>query len=198
MLESSAFTAVALLSTRFGKDAVAAYEIAGTIIRIAHFPPIGIGVAATVMIGRALSAGEPAVAADLARAASLAVAVLMLPVALPLLVLPAGVGAVFSSERAVLEAMGTLLPIAAVIVVADGLQAVIAGSLRGHGDVFASATLHVFSFWLVTVPLAFFFAIGLGWSVNGCAAALACGLLTASGVLLLRLRWLQRPAPGGA
>ncbi len=195
MLESSAFTTIALIATRFGADAVAAYEISSTVVRIAHLPALGLGAAATVLVGRALVDGQARRARDTVRAGYAVVLALMAVVALPLLALPEATGQWFSSEARVLDLLATLFPITAAIVVADGAQAVLAGSLRGHGDVLVPAGLHILSFWLIAVPLGFWLGIRLDWSIDGCAAALAAGLVAATFAFSIRLRCLSPLSP---
>lgn len=191
MLESSAFTTIALFATRFGSDAVAAYEISSTVVRIAHLPALGLGAAATVLVGRAIGVGETRQARDTGRAGYAVVLTLMAVVALPLLTMPEATGRWFSAERGILDLLATLFPLTAAIVVADGAQAVLAGSLRGHGDVLVPAGLHILSFWLIAVPLGFWLGIRLDWSIDGCATALAVGLVAATVAFTVRLRCLR-------
>ena len=85
--------------------------------------------------------------------------------------------------------------IAAAVILPDGVQAVLMGALRGRGDVVVPTLLHLFSFWAVTVPLAWHLAFVRGAGVRGLLWGLLIGLAVASVLLALRLAMVGRHVP---
>ena len=94
----------------------------------------------------------------------------------------------YTDQPAVLALATSLIPIAGVFQVFDGLQVVRAGVLRGIGDTRAPLVFNLVGFWLIGFPisvgLGFFTAagpLGLWWG-------LVAGLAVVAIFLVLRIR----------
>ena len=104
------------------------------------------------------------------------------------LLVPSGLASLYTRSDDVRALAATLLPIAGVFQIADGLQAVLAGILRGAGDTRAAMTANFLGFWMVGVPVSLGLGFGLGCGAVGLWWGLVVGLLAVSGLLLLRAR----------
>src|SRR5882762_5399601 len=139
LLEYGLFAAAALLMGLIGTTALAAHQIALQVTAILFMVPLGIGIAATVRVGHAVGRGD---AAAVKRAGFVAVLLGMVLVsALTLIVILTRFaiarfffGEAVESAGAVIELIATLLTVGATFFVADGIQTVAAGALRGMND----------------------------------------------------------------
>jgi MATE family multidrug resistance protein len=187
-LEYGAFAAIGVLMGVLGTTQMAAHQIAINLASLTFMVPLGIGAAAAVRVGHAAGAADADAARESARAAIVTGAGFMGISAVLLLLVPAGIAALYTKDAAVLALAAALLPVAGVFQVFDGIQAVCAGVLRGLGDTRVAFIINLAGFWLVGFPVSVLLgfrtrlgAVGLWW---GFVAALAVVAL----LLLARVR----------
>jgi MATE family multidrug resistance protein len=99
----------------------------------------------------------------------------------------------FSSDAEVTSISATLLLIAGMFQLADGIQVTAGGALRGLADVRVPMWLAYFFYWGVAIPVAYLLAFVLKAGAIGIWIGLALGLFTAATVLTLRFVLLTRP-----
>ncbi|WP_431271239.1 MATE family efflux transporter [Dankookia sp. P2] len=136
LLEIGVFSAAAIAMGWFGAVAVAAHAIALQTAGMTFMIPLGIGQAATARVGLFAGAAEPHaatragwVAIGLGAGFMLATALLLVVASVPIARGFLGAG---DAEAAAAAALGaTLLTIAGIFQLADGVQAVAAGSCAG-------------------------------------------------------------------
>ncbi len=90
----------------------------------------------------------------------------------------------FSRDPEVLALGGSLLLIAAVFQLFDGLQGVITGTLRGLGDTRTPMITNLAAHWFVGLPVGYTLCFIAGWGASGLWWGLSVGLILAGGVLL--------------
>ncbi len=88
----------------------------------------------------------------------------------------------------VIALAATLIPIAGVFQVFDGLQAVAAGVLRGIGDTHAPAIINVVGFWLIGLPVSWVLTFRYGGGAVGLWWGIVVGLAAVALILLARVR----------
>jgi multidrug resistance protein, MATE family len=185
LVEVGLFSATGILVGWLGAIPLARHQIALTCASFTFMVPLGLGVAATVRVGHAVGRGDP-VAAMIAGRAALALGLLsMIVPSLVFLLAPSLLARAFTADPEVIAGAATLLRIAAVFQLADGLQAVAAGCLRGAGDLRAPLVANLVSHWVVGLPLGAGLAFGLGWGTAG----LWWGLTVALTLVALILAW---------
>ena len=107
-----------------------------------------------------------------------------------------------ADSAAVLGLATTFLFYAAFFQIADGMQAVAAGALRGVNDTAVPMMLAAVSYWVVGLGCALALAFPMGMQGAGlwlgfvCALFCAAALLTSRLRLLTRRRYLPAAAPG--
>lgn len=192
MLEYTAFGAAGLLMGRLGAVAVAAHQIAINVASLTFMVPLGVGAAASVLVGRAIGAGNMLEARRHARAALVYGVGFMVLAAMVLLAIPRLIGSAYTTDPATLALAAQLLPVAGWFQLFDGTQAVTAGILRGSGDTRVPMLVNLGGFWAVGIPLGLWLAfrttlgpVGLWWGLAG-------GLVAVAVVLSLRVRNLMR------
>jgi MATE family multidrug resistance protein len=193
--EAGLFGAAAFLMGRIGALELAAHTLALSIASLAFQVPFGIGQAATIRVGYHFGAGDAEgvgraglVGMVLSQVFALASAALM--VGAPLLVLTPWIDTADAANAPLVELAVAYLLVAAAFQLADGLQAVVLGALRGLQDTRTPMAYAIAGYWLVGFSL----AIGLGFNTplrgTGVWLGLAIGLMIVA--VLLLVRWRRR------
>ena len=86
---------------------------------------------------------------------------------------------------------GSVLPIAAAFQLFDGTQAVSCGVLRGMGRTRPAAVFNVLGYWVLGLPLGWWFGVRTGW-LGGLWWALALGLAI---VAVSLVAWIRVRGP---
>ncbi len=188
LLEYGAFAAIALLMGRLGTIEVAGHQVALNLASATFMVPLGMGQAVAVLVGHAIGRGDPAAARRAARTALLAGTGFMALTAAAFLLFPAFFARLYTDEGAVVAMAASLIPIAGLFQVFDGLQAVAAGVLRGAGDTRVPMLINVLGFWLLGIPVSVFLGFRLGLGPVGLWWGFVVGLGAVAMLLLLRTR----------
>jgi len=197
LLEYGVFAAAALLMGRFGTAALAAHQIAITIASIMFMVPFGVSMAATVRVGHAVGRRDRE-ASRLAGMAAIALGALFMAVmtmfvclgrnVLPLLFLGFGI----DGADETLRLSATLLLVGASFFIADGIQTVAAGALRGLNDTRMPLVYAAICFWLIGFSLCCGLGFTLGYGPTGIWIGLAIGLAAYAWLLIRRFHRLSR------
>jgi len=188
MLEFGTFAVVALLMGRLGTIQVAAHQVAINIASFTFMVPLGISQAAAVLVGRAVGAGD-AMRARRAAVASLVAGVTFMVVSASFLrLVPGPLAAFYSTDTAVAVLAASLISIAGIFQVFDGIQVVSIGCLRGVGDTRVPMLVNVLGFWLIGIPVSLWLCFGLGFGARGLWWGLVVGLAAVAAFLLARVR----------
>ncbi|MEE4278812.1 MAG: MATE family efflux transporter [Halieaceae bacterium] len=202
LAEAGLFAASAIMVGMLGEGVLAAHGIAMQLASITFMVHLGLSQVATVRAGRAASSGDRA---DLQRGAvvvlcfsaafsTLAIgAFLLLPEALTGLFLSSS-----DARAAQIQPIAiTLLALAALFQLADGLQVIVLGLLRGLQDTRVPMLVTTISYWCVGAPASYLLAFGLGFGGPGVWSGLVIGLaLAALGLSWRFIRQLQALVPG--
>ena len=156
LLEFGLFGAAGLLMGLIGTTALAAHQIALQIAAILFMVPFGISMAATVRVGQAFGRGDaPAVNRAGFVATGLGI-VFMSSMTLAVILGRSAIAEIFLGETtdATAELTATLLLIGSTFFIADGIQTIAAGSLRGMNDTRVPLLFATISYWLIGFTLA--------------------------------------------
>ncbi len=199
MAEGGLFSSAAFLMGLLGQAELAGHTVALQVAALAFQIPFGVGQAATIRVGYHYGAGNVAAIAAAGKAALLvAVSYMIIPAALmilaPRFVLSLYVDPAAPANAAMVGHAVGFLAIAAAFQLFDGLQAVLAGTLRGLQDTRMPLILALIGYWLIgfttSVMLGFFTPL----AGNGIWLGLAAGLVVVS--ILLARRWQHRARLG--
>lgn len=199
LAEGGLFSSAAFLMGLIGQAELAGHTVALQVAAIAFQIPFGIGQAATIRVGYHFGAGDHAAVGRAGRAALImAVGYMALPASLmifaPRLVLGLYVDPAAPQNAAMVGFAVQFLAIGAAFQLFDGIQAVLAGALRGLQDTRVPMLMALGGYWMggftVSAGLGLFTPLaGLGVWIG-----LAAGLVVVS--VLLLLRWHRREALG--
>ena len=194
-VETGLFLAIALLIGQLGPVPLAAQQVALNILSVAFMVPLAIAQAANVRVGHCIGAGDRPGARRAGLVAIGLGAAFEVVAVLLLLAAPGAVVGLYldpaSPGSAEAFAIATaLLNVVVVFQVADGVQCVAGGALRGLGDTRVPFVLAALAYWGVGFPAAWFLTSRAGWGVQGAWWGLAVGLIAVA--TLLTGRFLRR------
>jgi MATE family multidrug resistance protein len=189
-LEVGVFAAATALAGRLAPTALAAHQIALNIAACSFMVPLGVASAGAVRVGHAVGRGDAAAAERAGWTALLFGAVFMASAALLFVLAPRVLIAGFTTDPGVLAIGSSLLLVAAVFQLFDGIQGVATGVLRGLGETRTPMLWNLFGHWFVGLPLGYALCFTAGVGVAGLWWGLSTGLIIC-GVALLVV-WTRR------
>ncbi len=189
-LEFGTFALIGVMMGWLGTIAMAGHQVALNLAALAFMVALGIAGASAVLVGRAVGRQDMVAARRAAGAGTLLGGSLMVVTASAFLVAPGFLARVYTSDAEVLAVAVVLLPIAGIFLVADGLQAVAAGVLRGAGDTRSPFLFNALGFWGLGIPVSVVLAFPLGMGAEGLWWGLATGLGAVAVLLFMRVRRL--------
>jgi MATE family multidrug resistance protein len=195
LLEYGLFAAAALLMGLIGTTALAAHQIALQVTAILFMVPFGIGMAATVRVGHAVGRNDAAAVKRAGFVATLLGIVFVSALTLAVILGRFAIARFFfgegaASAGAAMDLTATLLMVGATFFVADGIQTVAAGALRGMNDTRVPLVFAAISYWLIGFIAAYGLAFWAGFGAVGVWIGLSCGTAGYAILLILRFRLL--------
>jgi MATE family multidrug resistance protein len=197
--EAGIFGAAAFLMGRFGAAELAGHTVALQLAALAFQVPFGVGQAAAIRVGYFYGARDPL---GVKRAGWVAMAIgtgfMTLTagamVLFPELLLTIYIDPAAPANAALVGFALQYLALAAIFQLADGVQAVAAGALRGLQDTRVPMWIAIFSYWVPGIGM----SVGLGFFTplegTGVWIGLATGLFFAAALLIWR--WYRRDSLG--
>lgn len=189
-LEVGVFAAATMLSGMLTPVAAASHQIALYIAAVSFMIPLGLSSAGAVRVGHAVGALDPRRAAAAGWTAIFLSVAFTTAAAILFLIAPRALIGLFSREENVLVLGSTLLFVAAIFQLFDGLQGVATGVLRGLGDTRTPMITNFAAHWLFGLPVGYNLCFNFGWGVIGLWIGLSTGLIIA-GVALVWI-WNHR------
>ena len=162
----------------------ASHQIALNLAGVAFMIPLGLGSAGAVKVGHAVGAGDPVRAEASGWTAIGLGAAFMIASGSLFFAVPHVLIGLFTTDPAVLSVGTSLLRLAAVFQLFDGIQGVITGTLRGIGDTRTPMVVNLAAHWLLGLPVSYTLCFVLGWGVWGLWIGLSLGLIV-TGIILL-------------
>lgn len=187
-LELGIFSVVGLMMGRLGAVPMAAHQVALNLASITFMVPLGVSIAASVLVGHAVGRGDAAGARRAAAAGLVCGVGFMVLSAAVMLGFPSVLARAYTTDAAVATIAVALIPLAGLFQVFDGTQVVSIGILRGTGDTRTPMLVNILGYWVIGLPLAAFLGLHTGAGPAGMWWGLAAGLAIVAVVLLGRVR----------
>jgi len=190
--EVAAFSFIGIMVGWIGTNELAAHQIALNMASSTFMIMIGISSAGTVRVGNALGeknfskvkvAGYTAISICIAIMFIFGLVFVLLNNYLPY---------IYIQDINVINITAKLLLIAAAFQIFDGWQASSAGVLRGLGDVTIPAIIIFIAYWVIGIPLGYYLAFTLKWSVYGIWASVVISLIFVAVFLFFRFIKLEK------
>ena len=199
--EITFFTSAIWMSGLLGKNIQAANQIALNLTSMTYMVALGLGVTAMIRVGNLKGKGD---IIDLRRLAISNFLLILLMSSffclffisthqlLPWLYLDGSILDISNDVYEVVEIASNLILIAAFFQIADGIQAVVLGALRGIQDVKIPAFLIFVSYGTIGFPISYFFGLKTDWGASGIWMGLLIGLTLSALLLVLRFQYLTK------
>jgi MATE family multidrug resistance protein len=195
LLEYGVFAAAALLMGRLGTVELAAHQIALTAASIVFMVPFGLSMAATVRVGHAVGrrevaatrrAGMTAIGLGAIFMAAMTLLIVATREFIPLFFL----GFVTDGADPTLRLAALLLMVGSTFFIADGVQTVTAGALRGLNDTRSPLLFAAVCFWAIGFTACWLLGFTLHYGAVGIWVGLSIGLALYALLLIWRFHTL--------
>ena len=191
LAESGLFQATALMMGWIGTVELAAHGITMEVAALSFMVHLGLSNAATVRAGRADGAGDAQGLRDGARVAialslGFGVAMVVLFLALPQPIIALFLDATKPQSPEIIAFGVQLLAMAALFQLADAMQVMALGLLRGIRDTRVPMIAATISYWVIGMPCAYFLAFKAGMGGVGLWLGLVIGLSFAAITMMWR------------
>jgi MATE family multidrug resistance protein len=191
LFEAGAFAASALMMGWLGTLPLAAHQIAIGCASLTFMVPLGLALAVSLRISKALGAGQREALRPIGFGALGAGVLFMLGSALLFALAGRPITAAFTPAADVAALAAQLLVVAALFQLFDGGQVIGAGALRGLGDVKVPTLITFIAYWVIALPLGYGLAFHTPLGPVGVWSGLAAGLAFAAVFLGGRFRRLS-------
>jgi multidrug resistance protein, MATE family len=189
--EVGLFTVTTVLMGRFGVSVLAAHQVVFQTIAMIFMLPLGVSYATTIRVGQGLGQNN---IAGIKRSAFvgiflgggvMAIAATLL-ILFPKVVLSLYLDLSLPVNQALVPIATSMLTVAALAQILDGVQTTAAGALRGLQDTRVPMVLSFVAFWMVGLASGVGLGFGLGWGGVGLWIGQSIGITMASVLFVTR------------
>ncbi|HEX6981381.1 MAG TPA: MATE family efflux transporter [Balneolaceae bacterium] len=179
-MEVTMFAVVSLLMGSLGAAAVAGHQVALNFAAMMFMVPFGLSIAITTRVGNAV--GKNSIFDARFRGyVGIGLATLFMSFTGVIIYLfPGAITDIYTDDVAVKEVAISLLYMAAIFQISDGLQVSSYGALRGLKDTKIPMIVNFIAYWLVGLPLGYYLGIMKGVGPQGLWIGLIAGLTIAA------------------
>jgi MATE family multidrug resistance protein len=188
----TAFSISTLLAGTMGAIPLAAHTIALNVASFTFMVPFGIAQAAAVLVGQALGRQDPVGARESGWCAIFMGATFMFGSGLALYFGADEILRIFTQDEGTIAIGRSIFTLAAVFQIADGMQTVASGALRGAKDTRSGMLAMLAGYWITALPSGCVFAFAIGKGVLGLWTGFCVGLWSVATLLLARWRVVAR------
>ena len=186
VFEVGAFVAAVFIAGLISKEAIAANQIAQSLISIAFMLAIGFGSAATVRVGNQVGLRDYKMLKKVGISNIVMVVIMMIAFGVIFVIGSEFLPSLYIDDEDVIKTTASLLGIAALFQLSDGVQIVVLGALRGLQDVKIPTFITFVAYWVIALPLGYLFALILDFGVIGIWIGLGVGLTFSAVFNLMR------------
>lgn len=190
--EAGLFNAVSILMGTLGAVITAAHQIAISFASTMFMIPLALSSAITVRVGHELGAGQLKRARYAGGFGIFVCGAFMACSAIFLIVFSDSIVTMYTNNELVKDIAISLLLMAALFQVGDGVQIGAAGALRGYKDTRVPMIINTFSYWVLAFPLAYLAAVTFKLPPNYIWGGFVIGLGVAAILLTWRYNKLSR------
>ncbi|RXP55757.1 MATE family efflux transporter [Lutibacter sp. HS1-25] len=190
LFEVGLFTSAVLLAGTLGAFPQAANQIALKLSSSTFMVAVGLGVAATIRVGNQKGLKNYVELRRIAFSNFLLILLIMTTFSIGFMILKNILPTIFTENLEVIEIASSLLLIAALFQLSDGLQAVILGALRGLQDVNIPSVITFIAYWIIGFPLSYYLVRNTNLGTFGIWIGLLISLTSSAVMLFLRFNYL--------
>ncbi|ASS96675.1 MATE family efflux transporter [Peribacillus simplex] len=190
--ETSIFSAVTLLMSKYDTVTIASHQIAMNFASLLYMIPLSISMALTIVIGFEIGAARYKDAKEYSWIGISMALTMSLVLSTILFLFREPVASLYTKDHEVMMLTSHFLIYAIFFQISDALQAPIQGILRGYKDVNVTFAMSLVSYWILGLPIGYFFAKYTDMGAFGYWIGLISGLALGAIGLAARLRFVQQ------
>lgn len=184
--ETGAMAVGTLMIGTFGAVALAGNQVAMSVGGLLYMVPLGVAGAVSIRVAQETGAGALGALRPIAFAALGIALVWLTGAAVVLAAFGEAIAASITAEPGVIAVAAAVFLVFAAMQVADGVQSIMLGALRGMSDTGWPAMVSMIGYWGVALPLGWVLAHWLGFGPAGVWIGFAVALFGAGAALTLR------------
>jgi MATE family multidrug resistance protein len=192
IFEVSAFSAAAIMMGWIGVNALAGHQIALNLASISYMMATGLATAGMIRVSHYIGKEDYKGMREAGMVAFGMVATFMFVCALLFFLLRFFLPTLYIDDPQVISLAASLLVLAGLFQLSDGIQVVGLGVLRGLEDVKVPTIVTFLAYWGLGLPLGYLLAFKLGFAEKGIWIGLLIGLTLTAGMLLYRFNRLSK------
>lgn len=195
-MEMSLFSLIIVFLSRYGTDALAAYQIADNFASLVYMLPVSCSMALTILIATAVGAGDMDMAKRYKKAGFLVALTGAAITASFTVLFRSHIGSVYTDDAAVAMIAGQFLIYSAGWQLFDAISTPIQGILRGLKDTRISFILMVIAYWGGCFPMSLFLDSHTALGADSYWLGLDFGVGCSAFLMVLRLLYVERELAG--
>ncbi len=195
-MEMSLFSLIIVFLSRYGTDALAAYQIADNFASLVYMLPVSCSMALTILIATAVGAGDMTLARRYKKAGFVVAMGGAMMTASFTVLFRNSIGSVYTDDAAVALIAGQFLIYSAGWQLFDAISTPIQGILRGLKDTRISFILMVLAYWGGCFPMSLFLDSHTGLGADSFWLGLDFGVGCSALLMVLRLLYVERKLDG--
>ncbi len=190
MFEVGAFTVAAVMMGSLGAVQLASHQIAISLVSLSYMMATGVSAAATVRVGNQFGKGDGLNLLRAGYSSFVMSLIIMASCALVFITFNKFLPTLYVDDLEVIEIAGSLIIVASLFQLSDGVQVVGLGALRGMSDVRIPTIITLIAYWVLGIPVSYYFGFILKIGPEGIWYGLLVGLSIAAVLLFVRFRLL--------
>lgn len=195
-MEMSLFSLIIVFLSRYGTDALAAYQIADNFASLVYMLPVSCSMALTILIATAVGAGDMTLARRYKKAGFVVAMSGAMMTASFTVLFRNSIGSVYTDDAAVALIAGQFLIYSAGWQLFDAISTPIQGILRGLKDTRISFILMVLAYWGGCFPMSLFLDSHTALGADSFWLGLDFGVGCSAFLMVLRLLYVERKLDG--
>jgi MATE family multidrug resistance protein len=184
LLEVGAFSGSTTLIARLTAADLAAHQIVLQVASFTFMVPMGLSSATAVLVGQALGQGDLGSARKNGWAGLGFATAFMATAGLVIYLAAYPILRAFTPDEAVISLGYSIIVLAALFQIVDGLQVVGAGAMRGVANTKIALVANFIGYWIFGIPVGAHLCFNLGYGLRGLWIGLTIGLTVVSVILV--------------
>lgn len=192
IFEVSAFSAAAIMMGWIGVNALAGHQIALNLASISYMMATGLSTAGMIRVSNMVGRGNQKAVRESGMVVFVLILGFMFVAAMIFVVFRMFLPTLYIDDPEVIATAASLLIVAALFQLSDGVQVAALGVLRGLEDVKIPTLVTLVAYWVLGLPLGYFFAFQLEMGEIGIWYGLLIGLSITAVLLFYRFHILSK------
>ncbi|MGB5385005.1 MAG: MATE family efflux transporter [Lutimonas sp.] len=192
LFEVGIFTAAIWLAGTIGTIDQAANQIALNLASMTFMIAVGLGVTATIRVGNQKGLKDYHNLRRISFSIFLQIFIIEFIFAILFFLLKNILPMAYIENKEVIETAASLLLIAGLFQLSDGMQVVVLGALRGMQDVKIPTYITFVAYWVIGLPVSYLLGKKMGFGSQGIWIGLLVGLTASAVFLFLRFNYLSK------